>query len=75
MNLASSIQFDSSPFLILAIIGLAIFGVWIVALVDVLKSEFRGENDKLLWAIVIILGGVIGAILYFAIGRNYKRWQ
>jgi hypothetical protein len=70
MNMESPLFFG-----IFALIGLAAFGTWIIALVDVLKSEFRGQNDKLLWAIVIVLGGVIGAILYFVIGRNQKRWQ
>lgn len=61
--------------LVIILVVLATMCVWIFALVDVLKSEFRGENDKLLWAIVILLGGLIGAVVYFAIGRNYKRWQ
>jgi hypothetical protein len=43
------------------------------ALVDVLKSQFRGPKDKLRWAAVITLGGIVGAILYFAIGTRYKR--
>lgn len=65
---------DSSIFFLLFVVGIVMFVVWIAALIDVLKSEFRGENDKLLWAVVVILGGMIGAILYFIIGKNYKKW-
>lgn len=43
----------------------------IIALVDVLKSEFTG-NNKLIWVLVILLSWIIGAILYFFIGRNQK---
>jgi len=43
----------------------------IIALVDILKSEFTG-NNKLIWVLVILLSWIIGAILYFFIGRNQK---
>jgi uncharacterized BrkB/YihY/UPF0761 family membrane protein len=43
----------------------------IIALIDVLKSEFTG-NNKLIWVLVILLSWIIGAILYFFIGRNQK---
>jgi hypothetical protein len=43
----------------------------IIALVDVLKNEFTG-NNKIIWVLVILLSWIIGAILYFLIGRNQK---
>lgn len=43
----------------------------IIALVDILKSEFTG-NNKLIWVLVALLSWIIGAILYFFIGRNQK---
>jgi hypothetical protein len=43
----------------------------IIALVDILKSEFTG-NNKLIWVLVVLLSWIIGAILYFIIGRNQK---
>jgi uncharacterized membrane-anchored protein len=45
--------------------------LWIVALVDCLKSEFKG-NDKVIWVIVILFFPVVGPILYFIIGRGQK---
>jgi hypothetical protein len=46
----------------------------IIALVDILKSEFTG-NNKLIWVLVVLLSWIIGAILYFFIGRNQKIQQ
>lgn len=46
----------------------------IIALVDVLKSEFTG-NNKIIWVLVILLSWIIGAVLYFFIGRNQKIQQ
>jgi hypothetical protein len=45
--------------------------LWIWALVDCLKSEFKGSN-KIVWVIVIIFFPVVGPILYFLIGRGQK---
>ena len=55
----------------LAIIGVSAL-LWIIALVDILRSEFRNPNDKLIWVIVVFFFPFLGAILYFIIGRNNK---
>ena len=44
----------------------------IIALIDVVRSDFRSANDKLIWVIVILFLNVIGAVLYWAIGRNQR---
>jgi hypothetical protein len=54
-------------------VGFVMMGISIAALVDVLRSEFRGANDKLRWATFVVVLGIVGAILYFAIGTKYKR--
>ena len=43
----------------------------IIALIDILKSKFEG-NDKIVWVLVVLFLNLIGAILYFAIGRNQR---
>lgn len=45
--------------------------LFIVALVDILRSEFQGYN-KFIWVMVVIFLPIIGAILYFVIGKNQK---
>ncbi|MCM8787919.1 MAG: PLD nuclease N-terminal domain-containing protein [Candidatus Omnitrophica bacterium] len=44
--------------------------IWIIALVDCVKrsnEEFpsAGENTKVLWILIIVLAGGIGAIIYY----------
>ncbi len=56
--------------LALSVIGLLISPT-IIALIDILKSKFT-DNNKLIWVLVTLLGGFIGAILYFLIGRDQK---
>ena len=55
--------------LILFVLGLIILPV--IALIDVLRSRFR-ENMQIIWVLIILLLPLIGAILYFAIGREQK---
>ena len=43
----------------------------IIALVDILKNEFT-NNNKIIWVLVVLLSWIIGAILYFFIGRKQK---
>ena len=57
--------------LILIIVALSGITLTIVALIDILKSEFEG-NNKIVWVVVVLLINIIGAILYFNIGRKQK---
>lgn len=43
----------------------------IVALVDILRSDFEG-NNKIIWVLVVLFANVIGSIIYFAIGRSQR---
>ncbi|MBC7571894.1 MAG: PLDc N-terminal domain-containing protein [Spirosoma sp.] len=62
--------------LILIFVALFILAVGllvpIIALIDIIRSDFRGSNDKLIWVIVVLFLNIIGAVLYWAIGRNQR---
>ena len=45
--------------------------LWIIALVDILKSNFQ-ESNKIIWVLVVIFLPILGAILYFFIGKTQK---
>ena len=47
----------------------AIFWIWM--LVQVLTKE-RGEN-RLIWVLVVILLGPLGALIYFIVRRSSRR--
>ncbi len=44
----------------------------IMALIDILRSEFKGTNDKLIWVLIVLFLGILGALLYVLIGREQK---
>jgi hypothetical protein len=53
------------------IIGLIITVYWIVQIVDCLKSDFSGYN-KIIWILVLIFLGPLGAIIYSFVGKDQK---
>jgi phospholipase D-like protein len=63
--------FAGMSILALVLFGFVLAFLWLVALVDILRSDFEG-NDKIVWILVVIIFPFIGSILYFAIGRSRK---
>jgi hypothetical protein len=50
--------------------GIFFFVVWIIALVDCAKREnlefpSPSENSKVLWILIVVLAGGVGAIIYY----------
>lgn len=43
----------------------------LIALIDILKNKFEG-NNKIIWVLVVLFFHFIGAILYFVIGRKQR---
>ncbi|MEM6842931.1 MAG: PLD nuclease N-terminal domain-containing protein [Bacteroidota bacterium] len=54
------------------LVGILGFGLWLFALIDVLRSRFRNDADKIIWVLVVLFLQFLGAIIYFAVGRNQK---
>lgn len=57
------------PWGLLAPILVLQFILIVVALIDLVRIEAT-NGPKWVWAIVIVLGNLIGPIIYFAVGRN-----
>ena len=60
---------DALPFIIpLVILQVALV---IFALYDLTRPErkVRGDN-KLLWGLIIVLGEIVGSLIYFLVGRE-----
>lgn len=43
----------------------------LIALIDILRCQFYG-NDKLLWVIIVLIIPIFGSILYFILGSRNK---
>ena len=61
---------DMLPFLIpLIIVEIALL---VFALFDLLKREYYKTDVKIVWAIVIVIFGIIGPVVYFIFGRKER---
>ncbi len=56
--------------LVLLVLLLA-FVPFLLALIDVLRSEFAG-NDKIVWLLAVVLVPLLGPLLYALIGRKQR---
>lgn len=58
--------------LIISLPFLLAVGLWLYALIDVLRGQFRTETDKIIWVLVVIFLQALGAIIYLLIGKKQK---
>jgi hypothetical protein len=66
-----AIQLSTSQLLILLPLALIEVGLVVFSLVDLFKPERRVVGDnKLIWALVIVVVGTIGPIVYLLAGRK-----
>ncbi len=63
--------FGGMGFLMILVIALLIFLLPLIALIDIIRNDFDGDN-KLLWVLIVIFLPFIGSILYFLIGKGQK---
>jgi hypothetical protein len=70
-SLPLAIQLSASLVLILLPLALIELGLVVFSLVDLFKSDRRVVgNNKLVWALIIVLVGTIGPIVYLLAGRK-----
>ena len=61
----------SAELVVILFVGLFLFLLPLIAIVDIIRSKFEG-NMQLIWVIIVVFFNVIGTILYFIVGRNQK---
>ncbi len=54
------------------LVTIALFILWIWAIIDILNNKSMEPVIKVLWIIVVIFTGPIGLILYVLIGREKR---
>jgi len=53
--------------LIIFALAIIVFVFWILMLVDCVKRNFKQDTEKIVWVLVIIFTGIIGALIYYFI--------
>ena len=55
--------------LFLGTIGLLVFAFWIWMIVDAIQNKGLTDGEKVCWVLAVVFLHILGAILYFFIGR------
>jgi uncharacterized membrane protein YidH (DUF202 family) len=56
-------------FLIMAAFGLACFAFWIWMLIHAITNKGLTDTEKIVWVLVVLFLHVLGALIYFFVGR------
>ena len=67
-------QIPKWPFAFLAlffIVMMALLAFWVWMIVDLVRNE--KDNDLLIWLLVLIFGGFIGAIVYYFVRKRNRK--
>lgn len=56
--------------LFLLLFGLITLILWIYAIYDIVKGSLSGNNEKIIWLLVVIFFPVLGALCYLLFGRK-----
>ncbi|MFA7070215.1 MAG: PLDc N-terminal domain-containing protein [Sulfurimonas sp.] len=52
-------------------LGLTIY--WVITLIDVAKSEFKEDSNKIVWLLVVLFLGPLGSVIYTIVGKKQKK--
>lgn len=53
--------------------ALAVFVLWIWAIIDVIRSDFKDQTTKIIWIALLIFLPFLGAIIYPFVGKSTKK--
>ena len=60
--------------ILIASIGSLVFWIWM--LVDCVRRDYKKNDEKLIWVLIIVFAQIIGAIIYyFVIKLKDKKWK
>jgi len=56
-------------------IAVACFAFWVWMLLDCVRNPRLTDTERLIWAIVICLAHLLGAVIYYFAGRRHSKPQ
>lgn len=56
------------------LISLIYFILWVYCLIDVIRSDFKDQNMKLIWVVILLFAQGFGPIAYLVLGPGTKKF-
>jgi hypothetical protein len=57
-------------FILITALIIAGFVFWIFMIVDVAKRQFPRPDDRIIWILIVVLAGFIGALIYYFVVKR-----
>ena len=57
---------------VVLLFSLAYFILWVYCLVDAIRSDFKDQNMKLIWIIILLFAHGLGPIAYLILSKGSK---
>ena len=55
------------------LLALVVLAFWIWMLVDAAERHFKNKTEKIVWLLVIVFGGWLGALIYYIVIRAINK--
>jgi uncharacterized membrane protein YsdA (DUF1294 family) len=55
------------------LLALVVLAFWIWMLVDAAGRNFKNKTEKIVWLLVIVFGGWVGALIYYIVVRAINK--
>jgi len=69
----SFIQNMGGGFIIIFLLFAILYAIlWIYCLVDIIRSEFKDPNMKIIWIVILLFAQGIGPLVYLVLGKSTK---
>lgn len=69
----SFVQNMGGGFIVVVLLfSLAYFILWVYCLVDAIRSDFKDQNMKLIWIIILLFAHGLGPIAYLILSKGSK---
>ncbi|MDD3466936.1 MAG: PLD nuclease N-terminal domain-containing protein [Campylobacterales bacterium] len=70
--MSEALMFLMGSSLLVLAIAAGLFVLWIWAVIDTIKSDFKDSITKLIWIALLIFLPILGALIYFFMGKATK---
>ncbi|MCK9595812.1 PLDc N-terminal domain-containing protein [Candidatus Pacearchaeota archaeon] len=51
-------------------LSIFVFVFWILMIIDCVKRKFKQDVEKIVWILVIIFAGIVGALIYYFVVKK-----
>ncbi|RYF79996.1 MAG: hypothetical protein EOO03_17705 [Chitinophagaceae bacterium] len=59
-------------FFFVILIAVTGFVFWVKMIIEIAQSEFKSRDAKIVWLLITLLLGFVGALIYYFVGRESR---